>query len=283
MEKLYSPLRYPGGKIKLVPFFKKLIEENLLRGTTYIEPFAGGANVALSLLIEKYVSKIIINDIDKSIFAFWSSILHQTDAFISKIHDCNISLEEWKKQKEILNHPTDYSELDLGFAAFFLNRTNFSGVIKAGPIGGFSQKGTYKLDARFNKQNLIAKIKLIAAYKKDITVTCQDALSIVDSLVNKTNCLIYLDPPYYMQGKRLYMNFYQHENHAQLADHIKELKMPLIITYDNVAPIKELYQNLETKEFIINYSAKNHTATSEVMFLNNLPIRSRHFLQALHY
>ncbi len=281
MGKTYSPLRYPGGKVKLVPFFKKLLQENHLIGTTYVEPFAGGANVALSLLIDGYVSKIIINDVDKSIYAFWYSILKNTDEFIKKIQHFRISITEWKRQKSILENPQKYSELELGFAAFFLNRTNFSGVLQAGPIGGLQQKGTYKINARFNKKLLIEKIRLIASYKHSILVTCKDALDVINFIRKIPKCLVYFDPPYYVQGKKLYTNFYQHSDHAKLAASIQKLTIPLVITYDNVEQIKALYNNLETKEFIIHYSAKRHTTASEVMFLNNIPYNSRYFLKEL--
>ena len=265
----------------MVPFFKKLLEENHLIGTTYVEPFAGGANVALSLLIDGYVSKIIINDIDKSIYSFWHSILHNTDAFIKKIQHSRISIAEWKRQKSILESPEKYSELDLGFAAFFLNRTNFSGVLQAGPIGGLQQKGNYKIDARFNKELLIKKIRCIASHKNNIQVTCKDALDVINSIRKIQKCLVYFDPPYYLQGKRLYTNFYQHADHAKLAASIQRLTIPLVITYDNVEQIKALYNNLETMEFIIHYSAKKHTIASEVMFLNNIPCQSRYFFTEL--
>lgn len=283
MEKLYSPLRYPGGKAKLVPFFKKLLQENNLEGGTYIEPFAGGANVALSLLIDGYVSKIVINDIDKSIYSFWYSILHNTHDFIKKILHSRISIAEWKRQKKILEEPNNCSELDLGFAAFFLNRTNFSGVLQAGPIGGFKQKGNYKINARFNKELLIEKIQLISSYKNSIEVTCKDALKVIDSIKEMSKCIVYFDPPYYLQGKKLYTNFYQHSDHELLADSIKTLSVPIIVTYDNVEQIKSLYKDLETKEYVIHYSAKKHTTASEVMFLNNIPCNSRYFLKELNF
>ena len=175
----------------------------------------------------------------------------------------------------------NYSELEVGFAAFFLNRTNFSGILQAGPIGGIAQKGKYKINARFNKQLLIKKILLIASYKNSIKVTCNDALEVINNIKKIKRGLIYFDPPYYLQGKKLYTNFYQHTDHAILATSIQKLKVPFVITYDNVEQIKSLYNNLEMKEFIIHYSAKRHITASEVMFLNNLPISSRNFLKEL--
>jgi len=277
----YSPLRYPGGKAKLVNLFKALVEENNLDNATYIEPFAGGANVALSLLIDGYVSNIHINDYDFSIYSFWDSVINNTDAFIDKIKKCELSLEEWHRQRDILQSGKGHSKLALGFAAFYLNRTNFSGVVTAGPIGGLKQKGKYKLNARFNKTKLIDRIKLIAKYKALITVTNYEALALIETVKNKPNCIIYFDPPYYIQGRRLYTSFYNHKDHKNLSEKIKNLNMPIVLTYDNDPNIRGFYLELESKEFEINYSANTHGKGKEIMFFNNLPQNTRAFLDFL--
>ena len=72
-------------------------------------------------------------------------------------------MKEWEKQKRIYENTR--SEFLLGFATFFLNRTNYSGVITGGPIGGFEQKGQWKIDARFNKKSLIDRIERISYFK----------------------------------------------------------------------------------------------------------------------
>ncbi len=266
----YSPLRYPGGKAKLVLFFQYLIKQNHWENRTYIEPFAGGANVALSLLIEGYAADIIINDADPAIYAFWHSILTNTKKFIRKIKACELTLKEWRKQKQILLNPKS-SEFALGFAAFYLNRTNFSGVLLAGPLGGMQQNGLYKLGARFSKESLIGRIKLIASYRKKITVTNKDAIELIKDIRKRKKCLVYFDPPYYVQGKRLYTSFYTSNDHEELSKKIKSLSIPLIITYDNVKEIKRLYQGLNMKEFFIRYSANQHTQATEIMFYRNIP------------
>lgn len=267
---LYSPLRYPGGKAKMIPFFQNLICQNNWEDKTYIEPFAGGANVALSLLIEGYIQKIIINDADHAIYSFWHSILKHPKKFIQKIKRCNLNLEEWHCQKRIFLNPQS-SELDLGFAAFYLNRTNFSGVLSAGPLGGLSQNGPYKLDARFTKETLINKIKLISGYEKHIIVTCKDAIDLIKEIQPQKDYLIYFDPPYYVQGRKLYTSFYQPQDHEKLATLVQKLKAPCIVTYDNVPAIKQLYAHMNTKEFSIQYSANRHVNAKEVMFYQKIP------------
>ena len=130
----YSPLRYPGGKSRLVVFIKSIIEQNYLKGGTYIEPFSGGAAIALALAIDGYMERIVINDYDRSIYAFWYSILHYTDAFIDKIRNTPLSLKEWHTQRIIQLDKQNTDLFDLGFSTFFLNRTNRSGILKAGVI-----------------------------------------------------------------------------------------------------------------------------------------------------
>ncbi len=154
----YSPLRYPGGKTKIAPFIKELFYENNLVGMDYVEPYAGGAGAALTLLFEEYVSTITINDYDRSIYAFWHSIINNTEEFCEKISKTPIDVETWLVQKEIQKNKTNETLFSLGFSTFFLNRTNISGVIKGGVIGGKKQTGKYKIDARFNKSDLISKI-----------------------------------------------------------------------------------------------------------------------------
>lgn len=266
----YSPLRYPGGKSKLTNTFKKLIEDNKLESITYVEPFAGGANVALSLLIDGYVSNIIINDIDKAVYSFWFSVLNNTTKLIDKIYNCSIGINEWHRQKQIISNPQN-SELELGFALLFLNRTNFSGIINAGPIGGIEQNKEYKINARFNKIDIISKIKTISKFKDRIVLLNLDALNLIETINNNIGaCLIYFDPPYYKQGKKLYTNFYNANDHRVLSDSIKQLNVPLVITYDNVEDIKNLYTDFQSREFLINYSANNHTMGKEILFYNNI-------------
>ena len=160
----YSPLRYPGGKSRLVNFIKSIIDQNDLKGGTYIEPFSGGAAIALALAIDGYMERIVINDYDRSIYAFWHSILYQTDSFIDKIRSTPLSIEEWHIQRTIQQNKYNADLFDLGFSTFFLNRTNRSGVLKAGVIGGLNQTGPYKIDARYNKEQLIKRIQLIAQH-----------------------------------------------------------------------------------------------------------------------
>lgn len=270
----YSPLRYPGGKAKVSNYFKKVFKENALYDGIYVEPYAGGASVGLTLLFTGYASKIIINDIDRSIFAFWHSVLNKTDELCKLIKDTPVNVDTWVQQMNIQKEKTKFGLLKVGFSTFFINRTNRSGILRAGVIGGREQAGLWKIDARFNKEDLIRRIERIASYKNKIELHNSDAVKLVSLLRKKLSkkSLFYFDPPYYVKGKDLYLNYYQEKDHKEVADEIAKVeKQKWIVTYDSVQPIKKLYNKYRQRNFYLNYSAAQPTKGEEVMiFSDNL-------------
>ena len=203
--KVLSPLRYPGGKAKIADFIKQVVKDNDLLDGVYVEPYAGGAAVALSLLMDEYVSRIIINDKDRSIYAFWHSVLYDTDRLCQLIEETPVNMETWRGQRELQSpeNKETVNLLTLGFSTFFMNRTNRSGIIKAGVIGGFDQTGNYKIDARYRKEDLIARIRRIASYADRIELHHEDAADLVNHIAQteQENTILYLDPPYYKKGR----------------------------------------------------------------------------------
>lgn len=266
MNKFHTPLRYPGGKGKFAPFVKDLMEANDLTGD-YLEPYAGGSGVALDLLFNGHCKNIHINDFDIAVFNFWKSVTANTECFLKLVNDTKITIDEWHKQKAILAKPEDYGQLEHGFATFFLNRTNRSGILKGGVIGGKHQDGNYKLDARYHKENLSKRIEKIGEYKDRINVYNHDALKLlsqVDSILPQDS-LIYLDPPYYVKGQGLYRNFYLHDDHVQIRNALDEVKTKWIVSYDNCPEIKEIYTGYRQVDYALNYSAYYKVKGSEVM------------------
>lgn len=267
----FTPLRYPGGKGKLAYYVKALIEHNDLQDGHYVEPYAGGAGVALDLLFNEYVQYIHINDIDPAIFAFWNVVVNNSDQLCQRIIDINVTIEEWEKQKKIINS-NNSNELDLAFATFFLNRTNRSGILKAGVIGGKAQAGKWTLDVRYNKDDLVKRIQRIAKYRDRIHVYNQDTLALLKTLPQSLpdNTLIYLDPPYYEKGQGLYRNFYNHQDHVEIKKAVDNIKrIPWIVSYDNAPAITEIYQNYRSDVFDLQYTAQTKRVGSEIMIYSD--------------
>lgn len=268
----YSPLRYPGGKGRLAPFMKLLIQKTGHTGGVYIEPFAGGAGIAIDCLLNSIVSEIVINDLDKGIYSFWRSILNDTERFVNDIMTVPLNIDEWEKQRQIyLTNNQEYS-YELGFATFYLNRTNRSGIITGGVIGGKEQSGKWTLDVRFNRDALAARVCDLAAHKSQIHIYNKDISSFLSHHIERYagNTMVYFDPPYYEKGRELYLNFFRHTDHVRIRSEIERLRnVDWIITYDDCPEILDLYSGHICRRIQWNYSAARKRTVNEIMIFQN--------------
>ncbi len=262
-----SPLRYPGGKTCIFKFVTKLLEENDMVGTNYAEPYAGGAGLALRLMMDEYVNEIFINDLDPSIYAFWLAVLNNSDELCRWIENVEVSVRQWEEYKEIQRHYKTVEMLELAKSTFFLNRTNVSGVISGGPIGGVSQCGKYKIDVRFNKSELIKRIQDIARFAHRIHLSNQDGIDFLNSIEKRAdNIFIYLDPPYYQKGSYLYMNAFKDADHQALAERVRQLKNKWMVSYDNHDFIIELYKEENKVLYQLSQCASNRIGDEVAIF-----------------
>lgn len=267
-----SPLRYPGGKQKLHTLVRLIVQKTGMGDCTYIEPFAGGAGVALALLFEGTVASIVINDFDRAIASFWKAVLSEPNRFVDRILTVPLTIDEWRRQRGIYEASNSYS-FEYGFSAFYLNRTNHSGILKSGPIGGFDQVNPkYDIAARFNRKILADKILAVKNRRSDIRCYNQDVRAFLRNHVPRfgENAFIYFDPPYYSNGRRLYKNFFHDQDHRILAEEIKKtVGVPWIVSYDNVPQIREMYKGLTERTFSLSYSLANNGTGQEVMFFRD--------------
>lgn len=270
-----TPLRYPGGKGRLGPWLAQVMRHNKISGGWYVEPYAGGAGAALFLLMRGYVDHIVINDADPVVFAFWKAATEHSNDLVAKVRTTPVTMRTWERQKAVIESPGAHDVVEVGFAAFFLNRTNRSGILSAGVIGGKDQNGPWKLDARYNKEDLSQRISKIGSMSKHITVLGMDALDLLTDVAPgfPSKCLVYLDPPYFVKGSLLYRNHYQPEDHASIAHCVVQADYPVIVTYDDCPEVRRLYAGLDAAQFSLHYST--HLArpkTSEVLFYRNLAL-----------
>jgi DNA adenine methylase len=272
MSKNKTPLRYPGGKQKLAGFVLEILQANDLVGGDYCEPYAGGAGVAVELLLARKVRHVHLNDCCRTVYAFWRSILTKTEEFCRRISTVPLTIPEWRRQREILTRASEFSQFEVGFSAFYLNRCNRSGIVTGGVIGGLDQTGTWKIDARFPRQELIRRVEAIAAMKKSITVKDWDAEGFITEYVSKLpdKTLVYCDPPYFHKADRLYLNHYQPADHSRLAEVIQgKLKKPWIVSYDAAPEIIKGYVKRTSFTYQLQYNAGKAYKGSELFVFSD--------------
>lgn len=266
-----SPLRYPGGKVSLAPFLAKTIALNGLSGCAYFEPYAGGAGAALRLLREGVVSELRLNDLDPCITAFWQAALNQPQRFADAILSVPLSITEWRRQQDICLRADRRIPFELGFAAFYLNRCNRSGVLLgAAPVGGYTQAGKWKIDARFNRENLAKRIFSISRYRKQIHITNMDAIAFLVKHLprgrERKRVFAYLDPPYHSNGDRLYLNFYKEQDHKNLACYIqRQGTLKWVMSYDDTPFVRKIYSTYVISHFSLQYSLQRKQQARELV------------------
>lgn len=273
MSDALSPLRYPGSKSNLADYFETFIKENLLLGAHLFEPYAGGASISLSMLARGLVSKATLVEKDPLVFAFWKSIKEDPEGLCERVQKAKVTLEVWKSYRKYLapNALDEFPLLDLGFAGLFFNRTSFSGIIGAGPIGGMTQTSNYKINCRFNKERIILQILEVAKLRKQLSVVHGDALGYLHknrSRISKGHSLVYIDPPYFQQGRRLYRHHYLLEQHKRLADFINRETYPWIVSYDNHPTIVDFFSHQKIIPIFLNYAVKQSRKAEELLISN---------------
>ncbi len=268
MKKRYSPLRWAGGKSKMIPFVNNVINQIENKNITFVQPFAGGAGVSLFMLGNSKVNKIIINDFDYGVYSFWHSVFFDNDNLIKIIEQTDVTMQQWLKRRQSLKSIQDLDTLQSGYTTFFLNRTNRSGILSAGAIGGLSQSGKWKINERFNKKTLINQIKNLKQYSHRVQIYNKTYNELYKCISNE-NLFSFVDPPYYQKGKSLYRKFFIHNDHLQLSQMMKNLNHQWILTYDLNDNIKKMYQWSNSMQFNIKYSVTKAFQASQLLIYSD--------------
>ncbi|TQL48743.1 DNA adenine methylase [Homoserinimonas aerilata] len=261
----HSPLRYPGGKAALAGLFADLISELGLDDAKYVEPYAGGAGAGVALLREGLIQELVVNDFDPAVYSFWRSVVHDNAEFVLMLEKTPLNIEEWRRQREIYRSADANDPLKLGFAFFYLNRTNRSGVLSGGVIGGLNQTGNYKIDARFNRETLKERVAALGKLADQITVRDDDGRTVILDYATDPKAFLYIDPPYVRAGSQLYLNAFDVRDHSDLAAVVSDAGGNWFMTYDESPLIEELYAEFFLCRYELNYSARHPGRAFELM------------------
>lgn len=259
LKKRLSPLRYPGGKSKLIDYLANQFRKESL--TTFVEVFAGGASVGLSLLDAGLTEHLVINDTDPGVYAFWHAVVHNPERLLKRLSGPAPNRAEFLSCQQILDSSKGWSKDDLAWATLVCNRLGYSGITKACAMGG-KTGAPEQLLSRWNSDVLQQRIRHIHTLSNKIEVSCVDAIDLLENSAywdEQSTCFI--DPPYVAKGKDLYRRWYEEDDHEQLALIIQMLYqgMPgadIVITYDDCPLIRDIYPFADVAVVPRNYSIR---------------------------
>ena len=265
--KFPSPLRYPGGKSAMTSLLGEIRRLNGLGNYAIAEPFAGGAGASLALLYLEETKEVLINDADSAIYDFWWSLINRPKQFLDHLSNVKVTMAEWRRQHEIYRQPSHVSRVQRGFATFFLNRCNHSGIIvNGGPIGGINQTGKWKLDARFNRQNLHRRCEKVVEYGSRISISNKDGIDFLGHEDTETT-MFFIDPPYFEKGATLYLDSLGEDDHLALAKRLESMKdKAWVLTYDDCPEIRAMYYSwANVQSYTLRYTARNRRCGNEIL------------------
>lgn len=239
----------------------------------YYEPFFGSGSIGFKVLEELDTDRrVSISDIDPGIVSLWKAVHESPDELCSRIKSFTPNVDDFYSFQE--TDGTDKSlTVENGFKKLALHQMSYSGLgAKAGgPIGGREQRGAYKIDCRYNVPTLtknIGKLHTLMSRFKDLTIECKPVFSSLES-IQRANSIVYLDPPYYVQGGALYANNMNVFEHQELAKRLNAAEYEWVLSYDDVEPIRQLYSWAKVTNLEAIYTlapAKNkRLATNELI------------------
>lgn len=231
------------------------------------EPFAGGAGASLSLLFREDAPDIHINDADPAIHDFWWTLVNRPQPFLDMLSNTQISMPEWRRQRDTYRYAGRQSRLRRGFSAFYLNRCNHSGIImNGGPIGGIKQEGKWKLNARFSKPGLLRRCMRVSEYSDRIHVSCREGIEFIADLDHRST-FFFIDPPYFVKGQTLYLNALDRAYHEALAAQLATMpEAAWILTYDDCPEIRQMYAGWsQIRPFSLRYAASRRREGREIL------------------
>ena len=275
MNPSVTPLRYPGGKATLINYVEKFLNSNDISVNYILEPYAGTGSISIGLLRDNMVSHASINDADQMVYAFWKTIIDNNKEFIEMVNSVDVTLDAWFNFKKYLidNPLSTYNQKDVAMAFLFLNRTSFSGIIKAGPLGGKNQNSKYGISCRFNRKRITDKIQFLSQFSDKISVYNQDGIKFMRDMINEySDAFIYVDPPYYKVGRLLYNVYFTQEQHEELARYLKSIEeQPWLLSYNNEEFILNLYSGKNNREIYLDYHSGHYrTKIMEYVFSNRV-------------
>lgn len=260
-----SLFRYPGGKTWLVPHVRNWLASLPNKPEEFIEPFAGGGIVGLSVVFEDLADRITLVELDESIAAVWRVVLNgKAKQLATRILNFQVSLEA---VREILDsQPT--ALLDQAFATIVRNRMQRGGIMAPGASlmkSGESGKG---LMSRWYARTLHDRVLEISKRKARISFIHGDGLAVMRETASRKDVAYLIDPPYTVAGRRLYLH--SELDHNELFRLASKLRGDFLMTYDDAPAVRKLAEKFGFDTQTVAMKNAHHTVMKELLIGRNL-------------
>jgi len=264
-----SPFRYPGGKTWLVPYIRQWLASLSTRPTEFIEPFAGGAIVGLTVAAEQFADHVTLVELDDQIAAVWHTILESDAEWLAnRIASFDLTPES----VEVVLAQTNVTLQEKAFQTIIKNRVNRGGILAHG-AGKLKQGENGRgLKSRWYPETLRKRILNIAQIRDRISFIEGDGFMVLQQNTCRSDTVFFIDPPYTAAGKkagtRLYTHFeIDHERLFEIANH---LTGDFLMTYENAEGVHQLAQQHGFETQVVAMKNTHHAEMTELLIGRDL-------------
>jgi DNA adenine methylase len=234
-----SPFRYPGGKTWLVPYLRRWLASLPAHPAEFVEPFAGGASIGLTVAFEELAAHVTLIELDEQVAAVWQAILGEHGTWLAH-RIANFQLTATNVERALSAPARSIHEK--AFQTILKNRVNRSGILAPGAGKIKNGEGGKGLNSRWYPATLQKRILDIVAIRERLTFEQADGLTVLRQMAQHAEAVFFIDPPYTAGGKRAGSRLYLHSelDHQTLFDVASQLKGDVLMTYDDAQEVRQL-------------------------------------------
>lgn len=260
-----SPFRYPGGKTWFVPYLRDWLASKPQPPSRFIEPFAGGAIVSLTVGVERLARHVIFSEIDPGVAAVWKVILNGQSEWLANRILC-FEVTEENVRKVLEQKPTKLR--DIAFQTILRNRVQRGGIMAPGAGLVKTGENGRGIRSRWYPETLARRIKEINQSKDRFTFQQTDAFELIREHEEDADACFYIDPPYTVAAKRLYVAW--QVDHEKLFASLQKCKGDFLMSYDNTQEVAELAEKFGFETRAIAMKSTHHAKMTELLIGRDL-------------
>ena len=259
-----SPLRYPGGKTWLVPHVRKWLAE--ARPEILIEPFAGGATVSLTAVMEDAAPSAVMIELDRDVAAFWRAALECGQTLCEWIREFDPSQESLRR---ILSGMPE-TVAQHGFRTLVLNRTRRGGILAPGASFIRTAGNGRDIAARWYPETLVRRLAEIQRHADRLVFLEGDGMKALPALLRGWGkaAAVFVDPPHAARGGKsagTRLHSHSEADHAGLFPMLAESGTNFLMTHDASAEIVGLVRRHGFAAARVQMKNSHHDRVAELV------------------
>lgn len=236
---MIGPISYIGGKRAIA----NQIIATFPKHTTYVEVFAGGAQV----LFHKEPSEVeIINDLDGEIVNFFRICQSHFEELVRYLRFMVVG-RAWHALLKATD-PASLTDVQRASRFLYLLKNSYAGLVLR-----LNYKCHVIQPPGFNPERMPKLLEETHKRLARVQIECLPYEKVLEKF-DRAQTLFYLDPPYY--ARKLYRYNLNHDDFVKMADRLARLKGKFVLSLNDTPEVREIFREFKMKVIELPYTAQ---------------------------